>query len=426
MHDLAFSKMSQGQAKEAEQLARQALSLHLRLHGKGDLDTGWGMCALGMTLQAQGRYPEAAVHLREALAIFRNNSHGHRSYNFAFDNLQSVLQAQGNEKEAEALRRQRLADTTRAVERTPEDPETWFQRGVAHAELHRHREAIADYEKAISLLEQLATFPSKREQRVQHAGAYIELANSHAALGKQTEAEQLYKKALELQKAVLGADHKDTLWTMHSLANSYAAQGRHAEAAKLGEETLALQRVKLRSDHPATLWRMHDLANSYAALERYAEAVKLYEETLAPRKNEPGADRFDTAQSMNNLAWLLATCPDAKVRDAGRAVELAKKAVERAPAQGAYHTTLGAAHYRAAAWNEAVAALEKSAGLRNGGDSFDWFFLAMAHWKLGAKDKAREWYDKAVRWMDTNQPKNEELRRFRAEAAELLRLNENK
>src|SRR5439155_19535659 len=134
------------------------------------------------------------------------------------------------------------------------------------------------YEKGISLLEQLPTFPSKREQRRQHAGAYSELANSHAALGKQTEAEQLYKKTLELRKAVLGADHKDTLWTMHMLARTCAALGRHAEAAKLGEQTLALQRVKLGSDHPDTLWRMHDLANSYAALDRYAEAVKLYEE----------------------------------------------------------------------------------------------------------------------------------------------------
>ena len=92
----------------------------------------------------------------------------------------------------------------------------------------------------------------------------------------------------------------------------------------------------------------------------------------------------------------------------------------------AYRTLVTLRPSSAAAWNEAVAALEKSAGLRNGGDSFDWFFLAMAHWKLGAKDKAREWYDKAVRWMDTNQPKNEELHRFRAEAAELLRPNENK
>ena len=58
--------------------------------------------------------------------------------------------------------------------------------------------------------------------------------------------------------------------------------------------------------------------------------------------------------------------------------------------------------------------------------SFNAFFLAMAHWQLGAKDKAHEWYDPAVRWMDKNQPTDEELRRFRAEAAELLGLNGKK
>ena len=56
----------------------------------------------------------------------------------------------------------------------------------------------------------------------------------------------------------------------------------------------------------------------------------------------------------------------------------------------------------------------------------DWFFLAMAHWKLGNKDEARAWYDRAVQWMDKNQPKNEELGRFQAEASELLGLNEKK
>ena len=44
----------------------------------------------------------------------------------------------------------------------------------------------------------------------------------------------------------------------------------------------------------------------------------------------------------------------------------------------------------------------------------------MAHWQLGEKEAARKWYDQAVAWMDKNQPNNEELRRFRAEAAELL------
>lgn len=44
----------------------------------------------------------------------------------------------------------------------------------------------------------------------------------------------------------------------------------------------------------------------------------------------------------------------------------------------------------------------------------------MAHWQLGEKDKAREWYDKAVQWMDKNKPQDEELKRFRSEAEELL------
>ena len=58
--------------------------------------------------------------------------------------------------------------------------------------------------------------------------------------------------------------------------------------------------------------------------------------------------------------------------------------------------------------------------MRDGGDAIDWFFLAMAHERLGHKDEARTWYDRAAAWMDKNQPKNEELRRFRTEAAELL------
>ena len=73
--------------------------------------------------------------------------------------------------------------------------------------------------------------------------------------------------------------------------------------------------------------------------------------------------------------------------------------------------------------------------LSSGGDSLDWIFLAMAHWKLGDKEQdekarrqhkeeARRWYDKAVKWMDGNQPDDEELRRFHTEAAELLGVTE--
>ena len=70
--------------------------------------------------------------------------------------------------------------------------------------------------------------------------------------------------------------------------------------------------------------------------------------------------------------------------------------------------------------------LQKSMELRKGGDSFDWFFLAMAYGRLGDTEKARQWYQRATVWMEKNGATNEELGRFKAEAAELLGVEERK
>ena len=42
--------------------------------------------------------------------------------------------------------------------------------------------------------------------------------------------------------------------------------------------------------------------------------------------------------------------------------------------------------------------------LRQGGDAFDWFLLAMAHWQLDQKDAALEWYTKAEEAIRTAKP----------------------
>ena len=60
--------------------------------------------------------------------------------------------------------------------------------------------------------------------------------------------------------------------------------------------------------------------------------------------------------------------------------------------------TLGVAYFRLGAWDDAPSALYRSMELRDEGDSIDWFFLAMIHQRLGRKERAREWYDKAVQW----------------------------
>jgi tetratricopeptide (TPR) repeat protein len=92
--------------------------------------------------------------------------------------------------------------------------------------------------------------------------------------------------------------------------------------------------------------------------------------------------------------------------------------------------TLGVAYYRAGELEEAKNALYRSMELHNEGDSFDWFFLASIHFKLGHKDRAREWYDRAASTLQKAERTSfglgfdelEELYRFEVEAAEVIEL----
>jgi uncharacterized protein HemY len=127
-------------------------------------------------------------------------------------------------------------------------------------------------------------------------------------------------------------------------------------------------------------------------------------------------------EAQNALAWFLATCPDPQFRDPAQAVKLAREAVAQSPQIGKFAQTLGVACYRTRDWKGAVEALEKSMQLQKGGNSYDWFFLAMAYWQHGDKKQARQWYDRAVKGLEKQPQWTEDLRRFHAEAAELFGL----
>ena len=155
-----------------------------------------------------------------------------------------------------------------------------------------------------------------------------------------------------------------------------------------------------------------NLGNALRDKNQLDEAIAAYRQAIdiAPKE----------AKVHNGLAWLLATCADQRLRDPATALASAKKAIELDPKNGNYWGTFGTAHYRSGEWQEALGALDKAVSLKQGGNSSDFFFLAMAHRQLGHADQARAWYDKGVQWMEKNRPKDDEMQRFRAEAAELL------
>jgi tetratricopeptide (TPR) repeat protein len=102
----------------------------------------------------------------------------------------------------------------------------------------------------------------------------------------------------------------------------------------------------------------------------------------------------DDPQLQHYLAYMLAICPDPKLRDAERAVELAKKAVAAAQDKWEFWSTLGVANHFAGDDRAAVKALARSLDLHQSGHAFVYFALAAAHQKLGNKEEALKWYER--------------------------------
>ena len=91
---------------------------------------------------------------------------------------------------------------------------------------------------------------------------------------------------------------------------------------------------------------------------------------------------------LNTMAWDLVTFPDLKQRNPKKAVEAASKAVAAESRNANYWHTLGVAQYRDGQYAAALQSFDKSMILRDGGDGFDWYYVALAHWKLHNSQQA--------------------------------------
>jgi tetratricopeptide (TPR) repeat protein len=209
--------------------------------------------------------------------------------------------------------------------------------------------------------------------------------------------------------------------TLAGLADLHKDPGRRREVEEIRRSVIG-HYERIHADFPKDPQHRFPLARSYLALvsllwqlDRRSEAAEPYRKALELDPEDPAVN--------NELAWFLATNPEPRLRDPARAVRLAQKAVKAVTDRersGDYRNTLGVAHYRNGDDKAAVAELETAMRLRDEGDSFDWFFLAMAHCRLGDPDKAQTWFDRTVQWMDRHNPRDDELRRFRAEAEGIL------
>jgi tetratricopeptide (TPR) repeat protein len=108
---------------------------------------------------------------------------------------------------------------------------------------------------------------------------------------------------------------------------------------------------KQLQQEPENIILYQSLAMVHQQMGKFKEAIETYEKII-------GLDP-DQAVSLNNLAWLLVTVPSEELRDPGRALVLARKAValERSPV---FLDTLAEACYSNGLTEEAIALIQEA------------------------------------------------------------------
>ena len=259
---------------------------------------------LGVVLDKRGQLDEAISQFQAAIRLKAD-------YAEAYYNLGNVLSRKHQLDGA-------ISQYQEALRLRANYAEAHNNLGFALGQKGRTGEAIGQYREAIRL-------------RPEYAEAYDNLAKLLAGEGRLDEAVSCYRAEIGLKPGAVDAEG--------NLGNVLAAQGRYAEADREYEAVLRLV--------PNSAQGHLRYGQALAAEHRYGAAKGEYEQVLGLH---PGH-----REASERLAWLLATCPEASLRDGKEAVELAEGV--RAPGGNEspqFLDTLGAAYAEAGEYDKAV------------------------------------------------------------------------
>jgi len=322
---------------DAEAAFREALVLRRKVYGNQHLAVADSIEVLAMTLNDQGKAAKAEPLLREAIAILKLNTHN-RDLGWPLELLGWALSRQGKLTEAEACYREAVAIGT--------------QHPWAYSRLGGLLAGRGDWEEAEPLLLKALHLFQKRSGDQFAAYTTMELGRIFSDKGKLVEAEAAFRHALLIFRSL--PDRMARARALVQLADMLQAQGKHAEAEVLYREELAV-RPRIPGDQaPEVALLRLNLGKTLRGQGRADEAAALYRE---------GAKHADP-NTLNGLAWPMATSPKAADRDGPTAVLLAEKAVA-ATARTNYQImdTLAAAHAEAGQFTNAVCVQQKAIAL---------------------------------------------------------------
>jgi serine/threonine protein kinase len=184
------------------------------------------------------------------------------------------------------------------------DPETQAQMMQVMASTYMN---LGLYSRAHELFER--ALENRRRVLGPNAASTLESMNSLGWIldreRNDGEAEKITRQALESERRTRGPEDPLTLEAMDNLAIILENQGHYQEEEKLQRELIEIRSRQLGPENPRTLRTMANLANAIHNQGRNKEAEELYRRTLAMQQRVLGPDHPQTLASTHNLANLL-------------------------------------------------------------------------------------------------------------------------
>jgi tetratricopeptide (TPR) repeat protein len=188
-------------------------------------------------------------------------------------------------------------------------------------------DALAQYQTAL----QIRSGSGEGRYTMSTAIIHTNIGNALSGKGRFVEAISEYQKAIELRPDYTSA--------RYNLGNVLLHQGKVDDAIAEWNTALSIQ--------PDDAQTHTSLANAYLQRGSIRDAIDHYEKAI----KAPVPSIF----ALNNLAWILSTCPDASVRDGAKAVALAGKAVQVSRIKSPiFVRTLAAAYAETGRFDEAI------------------------------------------------------------------------
>ncbi|CAN5463778.1 hypothetical protein BH20VER3_BH20VER3_12350 [soil metagenome] len=263
--------LSLGRIDEAIAHDREALRIR-----PGDVN---GLTNLANALLQKKEYPEATEHYREVLRRRPNDSEMHRNLGKALYQSGAVSEAMREFREALRIR--------------PADSDAAYSLGNALLEQGDAKAAIPFFRKAA-------------ESDPRNIAAHYNLGIALQRHGQLEEAIAEFRQTLQLDPGHVDAHN--------NLAIALLKKGERAAAIAEWKAALQMQ--------PANAEMHNNLGVALLAQRRIPEALAEWRQTLQLQPDKLG--------TQISLAWILATAPDAAVRDGKSALEFARQAFRAA------------------------------------------------------------------------------------------------